>query len=81
MTVATIPEALQRISTTEPCSPLAVFRTKRDDQVDVMFANTIRTQQRIEWGDINYLGSFHKESLSEARQRLQEYSESMREVA
>jgi len=81
MTVATISEALNRISMTCPSSPLAVFRTKRPECVDAMFANTVLTQMQIRNGHIDYLGTFHRENLPEAREKLLEYADSAQDAA
>lgn len=76
MTISTISDAYDRISTADPSSPLALFRAKRVDFVDVMFANTVYTQQRIQVGDINHLGTFHRDNMPAAREVLAAYAES-----
>lgn len=81
MTVSTIPNAYDRIAITDASSPLAVFRTKRADMVDAMFANTLETQKRIRACDIDYLGTFHRDNLPEAREKLAAYAESAQEAA
>lgn len=73
MTVTNISAALERIEKTEPSSPLAVFRARVPGVVNTMFANTVLTQRRIEHGDIAYLGTFHRENIGEAREKLREY--------
>lgn len=75
MTISTIPDAYDRIAKTDPSSPLAVFRSDRYNRVDAMFAGTVLTQRRIEQGDIDYLGTFHRDSLQEAREKLAAYAE------
>lgn len=75
MTISTISDAYDRISTADPSSPLALFRPKKSDCVDVMFANTVYTQQRIQAADINYLGTYHRDSMPAAREVLTVYAE------
>lgn len=81
MTISTIPDAYDRISMTDAISPLAVFRSSSYRSVDAMFANTVLTQRRIEQGDINYLGTFHRDNIHEAREKLAAYAEAYAESA
>ncbi|GAA5445815.1 hypothetical protein Misp06_04020 [Microbulbifer sp. NBRC 101763] len=81
MCTVTIPEAIERISTTNPSSPLAVFRTKYARLVEVVFANTVVTQFWINQGHINYLGTYHRDNLHAAERRFQDYYESMPQAA
>ncbi|MFD1216391.1 hypothetical protein [Microbulbifer celer] len=73
MTVTNLSTALERIEKTDPSSPLACFRARVPGSVNTMFAGTVLTQRRIEQGDINYLGTFHRDNLPEAREKLREY--------
>ncbi|WP_299588957.1 hypothetical protein [uncultured Microbulbifer sp.] len=77
MCVVSIPEAITRLSTTNPGSPLAVFRTQSAHLVKAVFANTVVTQFWINQGHINYLESFHRDNLPVAERRFQDYFESM----
>ncbi|GAB2875831.1 hypothetical protein GCM10027180_02650 [Microbulbifer echini] len=81
MCIVTIPEAINRISTTNPSSPLAVFRTKYAHLVEVVFANTVITQFWINQGHINYLGTFHRDNRHAAERRFEDYFESMPKAA
>ncbi|WP_444902140.1 hypothetical protein ACJJIG_04050 [Microbulbifer sp. SSSA007] len=81
MCTVTIPEAIERISTTNPSSPLAVFSTKSAHLVEVVFANTVVTQFWINQGHINYLGTYHRDNLHTAERGFQDYYESMPKAA
>ncbi|MCO1336831.1 hypothetical protein MO867_21110 [Microbulbifer sp. OS29] len=81
MTVVTLIEAKERIMTTAASRPLAVFRTENPRQVDLVFAHTVVTQNKIRRVHEDYLGTFHRDNLHVARKVFQEYFDSFQEVA
>lgn len=60
MSHMTVAHAVTRILATpsEEHSQLAVFRTGLDGIVDVVFASTVITQERIAQNDPRYVGTF-----------------------
>ncbi|GAB2879182.1 hypothetical protein ACCI51_06245 [Microbulbifer echini] len=73
MTVVTLIEATERIMTTAASRPLAAFRTDNPRQVDLVFAHTVVTQNKIREVHEDYLGTFHRDNLHVARKVFQEY--------
>jgi len=58
MSLMSVETAIDRIKITDPASPLAVFSV--GDRLEVSFAKTVKTQERIRTGDLNYLGTFSR---------------------
>ncbi|USD22135.1 hypothetical protein MJO52_03090 [Microbulbifer variabilis] len=81
MTVVTLTEAQERIMTTVASRPLAVFRTDNPRQVDLVFAHTVVTQNKIREVHEDYLGTFHRDNLHVARKVFRENAESLRAAA
>ncbi|WP_299589397.1 hypothetical protein [uncultured Microbulbifer sp.] len=73
MTVVTLIEAKERIMTTAASRPLAAFRTSDPRLVDLVFAQTVVTQNKIRRVHEDYLGTFHRDNLYVARKVFQEY--------
>ena len=65
-------ELAERLKSAPEQSPLAVFKIDcrgeaKAGMLDVVFANTVKTQQRIESG-VGLIGIFHKRSLTWSQQ-------------
>ncbi|MCH9691704.1 MAG: hypothetical protein K0U59_06525 [Gammaproteobacteria bacterium] len=66
-------------------SPRAIFRSNLEGKqytglYDIVFANTVVTQRRIQQGDIGYLGTFHCKNWTMAQHKL-EREENLSKVA
>lgn len=61
--------ALHRIESTSKMSPLAVFKVS-GNELNVVFANTVLTQRRIEANDISLIGVYHKLNYDQAMKQL-----------
>lgn len=59
MSVCTFGQAVERVKAATPGSPVAVFDVRVANKVNVVFANTVATQQRIRAGDVTLVGVFH----------------------
>jgi len=81
MTVVTLTEAKELILTTAASRPLAAFRTDNPRQVDLVFAHTVVTQNKIRRVHEDYLGTFHRDNLHVARKVFQEHFDSFQVAA
>jgi len=62
MSVGSVSTIIGRIKIASVLSPIAVFRKKSilGNNLDAVFADTVKTQEKIEAGNINYIGTFDK---------------------
>ncbi|AWF80083.1 hypothetical protein BTJ40_04200 [Microbulbifer sp. A4B17] len=81
MTVVTLTETKGRIMTTAASKPLSVFRTGNPGQVDLVFAHTVVTQNKIRQVHEDYLETFHRDNLHVARKVFQKHFDSFQVAA
>jgi hypothetical protein len=61
MSIMSVYQAMIRIKDADQRSPIAIFKCEeKGDQINAVFASTVRTQTMIKSGDENYIGSYHR---------------------
>jgi len=62
MSIGTIETIIGRIKTATVLSPIAVFKARSilGDELNAVFADTVKTREKIEAGDENYIGTFDR---------------------
>jgi hypothetical protein len=60
MSITTVEIALERIAVAPKFSPIAIFKSKRKNRVEIYFASTVMSKKMMTENSKNLIGTFDK---------------------